>query len=131
MFSSKRPVAFGTLLVLTACASGAPPLPPDTSAAGQSDRLTLDQFASADRALSCSQIESEEKRIDLSMRAANAKIEGNRTQNQVAGYLGAMLIVPLVATDNNNEEKEKIRALYTRRDVLITLAAVKKCGVKG
>jgi len=54
-------------------------------------------------------------------------IEGNRTQNQVAGYFGSLFIIPYVATNNNDAEKDKIAQLYQCRDTLIRLNAAKSC----
>ncbi len=61
------------------------------------------------------------------MHADNGKIEGNRTRNQIAGYFGALYLVPLVAMEANDPEKKDLVALYARRDVLIKLNTVKGC----
>jgi hypothetical protein len=89
--------------------------------------LTLDSFAKEDAALSCEQIGSERASVDAALRDANSKIEGNRTQNQVAGYFGSTLLLPLLATESNSDEKKEITRLYGRRDVLLKLGGVKGC----
>lgn len=114
-------------VVLAGCATSAPPLPPDTTSVNRTQSLTLDSFAKEDAALSCEQIGAERQQIDQSLRDANGRIEGNRTQNQVAGYFGALILVPLVATDNNDAEKAEITRIYGRRDMLIKLGGVKGC----
>lgn len=114
-------------LLLAGCAAPAPPLPVDTTSVNRTQSITLSAFATDDAALSCEEIATERQDIDKQMRAANARIEGNRTQNQVAGYLGALLVVPLVATESNQAERGQIAKLYARQDILIKLAAAKDC----
>ncbi len=52
-------------------------------------------------------------------------------------FAGAMLLGPLgqaiggATADTNEAEKAQIAQLYQRRDVLIRLAAFKRCGVTG
>ncbi|MDR3439784.1 hypothetical protein [Telmatospirillum sp.] len=114
-------------VLLAACASSAPPLPVDTTSVNRVQSIGMDAFSKEDAALSCDRIAAERRDIDAQMQAATGKIEDNRTQNQVAGYLGSQLLLPLLATDNNQAEKQQISQLYARRDVLIKLAAVKDC----
>lgn len=116
----------GTVLI-SGCASSAPPLPVDTTSTNRTEIIGLDSFSRADAALSCDQIAAERQDIDNRIRMDNSQIESNRTQNQVAGYLGALFIVPLAATESNQPERDDITRLYGRRDTLIKLAAVKDC----
>lgn len=117
-------------LLATGCASSAPPLPDDTTSVNRAQTITLDAFSKEDAGLSCDQIAAERQGIDAQMREANGKIEDNRTQNQVAGYFGSMLLVPLAATEGNQAEKDQIKQLYGRQDTLIKLATVKGCKAK-
>lgn len=119
-------LGLATLLV-TGCAAPAPSLPTDTTSVNRTQSITLDAFSADDAAFSCEKIEMERQVIDQQMKAANGEIEGNRKPNQVAGYLGGLFIVPLVATESNQAEKDQITKLYTRKDTLIKLSAAKSC----
>jgi hypothetical protein len=125
--SNSRTLAVGVALLLSGCAGDAPKLPPDTTSVNRSRALTLDDFSEQDRTLNCDQIAGERRQIAEDMQAANGRIEANRTRNQIAGYLGATLVVGWLATDNNDSEKEQIAKLYERQDTLIKLAGVKNC----
>lgn len=114
-------------LLVAGCAAPAPPLPTDTTSVNRTQSITLNAFSTDDAALSCDEIATERRVIDKQMRATNGQIEGNRTQNQVAGYFGALLVVPLIATEGNQAERDQITKLYARQDILIKLAAVKSC----
>lgn len=60
---------------------------------------------------------------------ANANILANRTQNQVAAYVGSVLFPPAyIATEGNYKDKNDIQTAYARQDTLIALARVKSCG---
>ncbi|MGO8915054.1 MAG: hypothetical protein ACLQJR_04020 [Stellaceae bacterium] len=115
------------LLVLAGCAAPAPPLPPDTTSVNRMQELTLGDFSASDAAMSCDDVAAERRTNAAAMKAANDRIEGNRTQNQVAGYLGALFLVPYLATEGNYAEKDQITQLYQRHDTLIRLASVKHC----
>ena len=115
------------LLLLTGCVGSAPELPPDTTSLNRTKSLSLADFSASDAAMSCDAINAERVANATAIQQANGPIEDNRTRNQVAGYLGALFLVPYLATDNNNAEKEQIRQLYSRHDTLITLAGVKHC----
>lgn len=131
-FSSSRDwrlgvVIAGATLALAACATSAPSLPPDRASGSPGAAATIDSFSDHDRAMTCDDVAKEWSDTNAALAANNSAIESNRTQNQVAGYFGAMLIMPLAATDNNDPEKAKIAATYQRRDTLIRLAAAKHC----
>lgn len=125
--NSRTAIAAIACLLLACCAAPAPALPPDTTAVNRSHTVTLAEFSQTDQALSCEQIVIERRSIDAEMQAANGRIEANRTRNQVAGYFGALYIVPYVATEGNYAEKDEIARLYQRRDTLLKLGAVKAC----
>jgi hypothetical protein len=115
------------LLVLAGCEAPPPPLPPDTTSVNRTQALTLGDFSASDAAMRCDDITAERRTNAEAMKAANDRIEGNRTQNQVAGYLGALFLVPYLATEGNYAEKDQIIQLYQRHDTLIRLASVKHC----
>jgi len=81
--------------------------------------------------MSCNQIADERHKISDAMRGANSAVEANRTYNQVlVGFssFGGLVFAPLLlATDNNDPEKNEITQLYERQDTLIKLAALKRC----
>jgi hypothetical protein len=45
----------------------------------------------------------------------------------VAGYFGALFVVPLVATEGNYSDKDIIKAAYARLDTLNKLAVYRGC----
>jgi hypothetical protein len=106
------------------CASGAPPLPPETG------RGTTDGIAASDLALDCAGVTREVGTVDARMREAVRAIEGERTRNQVVGYVAAVALPPLLlAAERNQAEKDLVRSLYARRDVLLRAAAHKGCAL--
>jgi hypothetical protein len=119
--------ATAALLLLAGCAASAPKLPPDTTSVNRSHSLTIADFADSERALSCDGVAGERRQVADALAAANARIEANRTQNQVAGYFAGLFIVPALATEGNYADKDEITRLYQRQDTLIHLATVKNC----
>lgn len=115
-------------VLLMGCAASAPPLPLDATSVNRVQSLALSSFTKEDAALSCDQIVAERQQIDVALAQNNEQIEGNRTRNQVAGYFGALFVIPLVAIDNNGAEKDEITRFYARRDILVKLGTVKGCG---
>jgi hypothetical protein len=115
------------LLALAGCAAPPPPLPPDTTSVNRMRSLSASDFSAGDIAMSCGDINAERLTNAAAMKAANDRIEGNRTQNQIAGYLGGMLLLPYLATEGNYAEKAEITQLYQRHDTLIELATLKHC----
>lgn len=115
-------------LLLAGCASSAPPLPPDTTGVTSTHHIALGDFAPADAALTCNQINDERHKITASMAAANKSIESNRSGNQTAAYIGAV-VTPLayLATEGNYADKDAVKELYSRQDTLIKLGALKAC----
>jgi hypothetical protein len=114
-------------LILSGCVASAPALPPDTTSANAATHAKLEDFSSADAALTCADINAEGASIESRMQADTGKVEGNRTRNQIAGYFGALYLVPLLAMEPNDPEKKDIAKLYARRDILIKLSVVKSC----
>lgn len=122
-----RILSISLLLLTAACAGSAPPLPTDTTSDNRQASIKSADFSSGDLAKNCSSIKSELNTNAAAISNNTGAIESNRGRNQAAGYLGAMFIVPLAATESNTQEKEKIAQLESRQDVLRKLAAFKKC----
>jgi hypothetical protein len=119
------------LCLLGGCAASAPPLPVDTTGLNRARELKLEEFTKEDASLSCDQIAGERHTLAADMRAANERIEANRKQNQVAGYFGALFLVPYVATEGNYAETDALTRHYARQDTLIPLATAKGCRSDG
>jgi hypothetical protein len=116
------------LVLLGGCAASAPALPPDTTSLHRQRELSAADFTREDTALSCDDIVAERQRNDEAMRSAHQRIELNRKNNQVAGYIGAVIFPPAyLATEGNYAEKDEIQRLYGRQDTLIKLAAFRAC----
>ena len=132
-----EPLFFWTkkLLLLTmvagfiaGCATSARNLPPDYSSIDSKERLNIDDFDTAAIELTCSQIAEELIILESDYAFQMQDIKGKRYQNQVAGYLGAIFILPaLLATDNSAEAKVKIENINRAKDQLYKLRAFKKC----
>ncbi len=118
-------------LLLAGCSSAAPPLPPDTTSINRTHDLTINDFTPEAQAMSCGDIADERQKIADAMKGANDAIAGNRTRNEVAAGifdLGGLVAAPaLLASNNNDAEKDQITKLYARRDTLIKLATLKHC----
>lgn len=120
------------MLALGGCVGSAPPLPPDTTSMTALKHTTLSDFSPADQTLTCQQIADEEMSIADKMRADNLAIEGNRGRNQALLYVASLSVVTLpvaLATVQNDTERKEVLSLYSRRDVLMKLVAVKTCPV--
>ena len=117
--------------LLAGCASEAPPLPPDTTSINRTHDLSLNDFTLAARAMSCDDIAAEKRKIGDALRAANEAVEKNRTRNEIAMgifSMGGLIAAPvLLATENNDSDKDEIAKLYERQDTLIKLASLKHC----
>jgi len=116
---------------IAGCATGARNLPPDYSSIDAKKRLNIEDFDTAAIELTCSQIDEELKILESDYAFQVQDIQGKRHQNQVAGYLGAIFILPaLLATDNSAEAKVKIENINRAKDQLYKLRAFKKCPSK-
>lgn len=113
--------------VIVGCSTPAPSLPSDTTSTNRQSSLTASDFSVSDLGLSCTSIKNEYQRNKAKIETNNTLINANRQQNQVAGYFGALLLVPLVATEANATQKNEITLLHQRKDVLVKLAGFKKC----
>ena len=115
-------------LVLTGCATVAPPLPPDTTSVNAEHHLSLADFPAQDAAMSCADVAAERTRITAQLDQANANIQANRTRKQVAGYIGVAVIpLALLATEGNDTDKAVVQKAYARQDTLIELGQIKRC----
>lgn len=128
-FSRGKPwlLTLGAAALLAACSTDAPPLPADTTSVNRAHDITLADFPPSDQALSCAEIADQQRQISAEMQTDNSTIEGNRTRNQVAGYLTVWFILPAFAMAPDNSTRNDIGRLYGRRDTLLKLAELKAC----
>lgn len=81
--------------------------------------------------MSCDDIAAEKRKIGDALRAANEAVEKNRTRNEIAMgifSMGGLIAAPvLLATENNDSDKDEIAKLYDRQDTLTKLASLKHC----
>jgi hypothetical protein len=129
--NSRRPLLAGLALlgvaVLGGCAASAPDLPPDTTGTTAQHHATASDFTAADNALSCDQIAAERNALKTKIDTANANIAANRSTNQAATYVGALVPLAYIGTEGNYADKDAIKAAYARQDVLSKLSVVKGC----
>lgn len=110
------------------CATSASKLPPDCFSVAAQQRVSVDDFDVETSNLTCEQIDVELKILENKGTIHLQDIEEKRVQNQVAGYLGSIFILPaLLATDNSSEAKAKIEKIQQAKDLLYKLRAYKKC----
>ncbi len=124
-------LALGLLVVLGACARPAPDLPPDYASVNAPNQLEARDFSTADLAKSCTEIAAERAELEKLNRLAQAEIQGDRTQNQVAGYFAALFILPVVAVDTNEKQVALLDRNQVRIDNLRRLSHFKDCGSAG
>ena len=127
MICKCRFLLVASVLLVGACSTSAPPLPVDTTSVNRSYQLSSADFSQNDLIKSCENIRYEQVYISRRIQADRDVIQGNRQQNETAGYLGAMFIVPLIATNSNSDEKADIEQLQKRSDVLLELSSYKRC----
>jgi len=115
------------LLVMSACTQPAQPLPPDYGSIRGAELKETD-FSTADLALSCDAIANERAREATRVEQAEAVIKSDRTGNQIAGYFGALFLLPLVAVETNEAQVALIDESKRRIDTLRTLTLYRRCG---
>lgn len=117
-----------TASALTACNRPAAELPPDYGSVDARQTASLAEFSAEDRALDCKTIDEERVRIQAAADRMTRSIQGNRSSNQTAGYIGGVLFPPaLFLMDMDEQQKNQIDTLQKRDDTLIKLKFVKKC----
>ena len=114
------------LVLVSACARSAAPLPKDYGSVN-AEVPKASEFTAEDQALSCTQIAAEIIRLEGQNRRAEAVIKGDRSQNQTAGYLAALFLVPIVAVDTNEEQVALLNQNQRRQDDLRRLKRAKAC----
>ena len=117
-----------SVLVLIACATKAPELPPDYVSVHTKQRLSVDDFDPATAELTCAEINQELGELNSERATQSHEITQKRGSNQTIGYIGGMFFLPLMlATDSSVQAKEKITNINIAKDKLYKLKAFKKC----
>ncbi len=116
------------IITASGCARNAPELPPETSTIEATKVTNYYQLTEDDNRLNCAQIIEEKAALESQVLTLEGKIKENRTQNQVAGYVGLVLFFPaLAATNSNREAKKGLDSLQFRSDQLNYLHNSKNC----
>lgn len=113
---------FSLALLLVACATAAPPLPEQRSGV-----RPLESFTPEDAAKTCDDIRRNWQTTAKARDTVNRNIAANRTDNQVAGFIGVFFLPAAIATEGNYGDKDALVAIQARRDILIELARTKGC----
>ena len=117
------------LAILAACARSAPELPPDYGSSSAQESLTLEQFDPVEAALDCEAIDKRMAMIKSEQAQYEARIRGNRSQNQAATYIGSVLFLPaLLATEGDHAAKKELDRLQAQWDRMTGLKRLKDCG---
>lgn len=106
--------------MLAACAREAPDLPPQATPGSV-------VLTSGEVAQSCADVDTMIASLRDERNVETAKIKANRRHNQVAGYLGALFIVPIVVAEHNQAEKERLDEIQAQLDHLTTVRRAKDC----
>lgn len=77
--------------------------------------------------MSCSDIDAAIETRRAEREKLTAEIHGNRKRNQVAGYLGALFILPLVAAEGNEQEKSRLDQIQAELDRLFVVRRNASC----
>ncbi|WP_025899436.1 hypothetical protein [Sneathiella glossodoripedis] len=119
------------LSVVNGCARSAPDLPPSFSEANKHEIEKEIGVSEEQKRLTCEQIKSRQDEILIRYTENEAVIKSNRAHNQVVGYFGAVLFLPLlVAADHDQEAKTELDNLQKEKDQLNYLVKVKNCAIK-
>lgn len=114
------------LMLVSACARSAAPLPEDYGSVNAPKPQTS-EFPTNDQALSCTEVAAEIIKLEGQNRRAEEVIKSDRTQNQTAGYFAALFLVPIVAVDTNEEQVALLNKNQRRQDDLRRLKRAKAC----
>ena len=98
---------------LTGCSRSAPSLPASDGTTGV---VPKHQILETERLEKCKMMDSRLLKIDREVASVESQIKAKRGQNQVAGYFGALFLVPLLAVDDQSEEKVHLDHLQFERD---------------
>ena len=127
----RSPLPISILLAaaaLTACARGAPELPPDYGSVSADSRLTAAAFSEADLERACGDIDAELTRLAARMETLDNSIHAERGRNQTAGIIAALFPPAILWTTNSDDAKQSLDEHQARRDNLIALKRYKDCG---
>ena len=113
-----------TTVILSGCARAAPELP-------DANRLNAISQSSAYATSDCPQILQITSELEADKRHMESIIESNRGRNQAAGYFSALFIVPIVAVENNSNEKNQLDAIQNQLDELRAVGNNKFCFYSG
>jgi cell division protein ZapA (FtsZ GTPase activity inhibitor) len=105
---------FLAMLVVQGCARNAPELPdlqeinnaPTPNAVSNHDALEV----------KCDQLDYHLAQLAEEADQLSNAIKADRGRNQVAGYLGGLFIVPLLAMKEHQEEKQRLDEIQVERD---------------
>lgn len=112
-------VAALALLALAGCARSAPQLPTENRSGVH--------LSAVEQGATCEDISFALRGFADEAKGYGATIQKERASNQVAGYFGALFIIPLVAVRQNTEEKHQLDGLQARWDRWINVAKAKQC----
>tara|TARA_R110002072_G_scaffold27483_2_gene89393 strand:- start:202 stop:651 length:450 start_codon:yes stop_codon:yes gene_type:complete len=116
-----------TVLFLVSCARSAPDLPISWVNKADAEILQSLKINESDLSKTCPDLNSELIQVNEAIEDNELVIKGDRTKNQIVGYLGALFIFPAFAADNNDEAKANLENLQFRKDQLYYLKSRQSC----
>jgi hypothetical protein len=75
----------------------------------------------------CAELRERLRALEYERRDLESVIQSHRQQNQVAGYFGALLIVPALAAEHDTNEKARLDEIQRQEDELRAVGARKDC----
>lgn len=113
------------MLACAACCLAGCASPPPVIPASQSLK---ELYAGSEvKNFSCGQIWDRQRDLTDAIAEAEATIAADRHRNQVAGYFAALFILPIVATEMNEGERDIVADAQTELDLLRYAAQAKGC----
>lgn len=109
MRSALTKLAPAIVLLLSACARPAPPLPPVNAGA----TIEITPLTEQERINRCNQLGDESRNARRDMLEIEQVIQGRRGRDQLSAYLAALLYPPLLSTID--QQKTRKRALDKRQ----------------
>lgn len=112
------------VMVISGCSRGAPTLP---SVNQRPQPEPIVQKTPTELSEQCEKYNSRLSRLRQEEDTLNWQIKGDRGKNQVAGYLGAFLILPYLATEHHPQEKARLDAIQIERDGIYQEMKARRC----
>jgi hypothetical protein len=115
-----RQILVGAACCFAGCASSPPAIPTNQS--------LQELYAGSEvEGFTCGQIWDRQRELSEAIRKAELAINADRPRNQVALYFATLFVLPIVATEMNEDERGIVAHAQTEMDLLRYAAKIKQC----